>query len=512
MKKLTKKKNFKGQGVFSKGIKFFLAIVVFSLVRRGESVSFSQEKSPLLVTNVFYDTDIREALRDISAQVGIPLILDPTVSGTVTIELNNVPLEKCLEMILLPGGYTFRKMDGYYLIGSALPTSPTFDLLAKTELIKPKYIKASDIPVLLSDFYRDYIQVNKNTNTLTITASPPLLKRIKEEIALIDVPPSQIMVEAVVTEISKDALEELGVNWQWQFRRGYASIKDFTGELYYYTTGKFPTQFWTALRLMIEQGKASLKANPRIATLEGKEAVINIGKEEYHLIEAGTPPYPYRTLEAIKAGIVLKIVPYISGKDEVTLRLNTEVSDIVGKGVEGLPLISKRAATTNVRVKDGETVVIGGLLEKNRRRSTKKVPLLGALPGIGTLFRSQRIEEEDNELVIFVTPHIWKKESSYPQETKNYSLANYKRKIYEMIYRKIKANSLLAKQKGEAQCCFTLTPQGEVKDVEVKVTKGDRTLAKELKKCLYELIPYPVFPSHLPQERSFYVEIKLGEN
>ena len=123
---------------------FLLAFFLFiPSINTGAQITSSQHESlevieeQPLITNVFYETDIREALAAISSQSGINIIPDQTVSGFISIELTDVPFEECLRRLLAPLGLTFRKMIGYYLVGSATPDNPSFPLLSTLELIVP---------------------------------------------------------------------------------------------------------------------------------------------------------------------------------------------------------------------------------------------------------------------------------------------------------------------------------------------------------------------------------------
>ena len=109
-----------------------------------------------LITNIFSDTDLRQALMDIAAQAGIPIIPDATVQGTVSVDLKNAPLERALSMVLLGGGYAFAKQDGYYLVGSPEPDNPNFHLLTRTEIVDLKYVMPQTVIALLG-CYRRYL-------------------------------------------------------------------------------------------------------------------------------------------------------------------------------------------------------------------------------------------------------------------------------------------------------------------------------------------------------------------
>ncbi len=374
----------------------------------------------ILITNIFYDTDIREALRDISSQAGVTIIIDESVHGYISLELNEVPLEECLRRILAPGGYTFRKIKDYYIVGLATPDNPSFHLLSETKVFHLNYVKAEDLQSLLSSFYDPYVKIDKNTNTVAITASPEVTQRFAKDLRKIDVPPKQIMIEALITEFTKEASKDLGLDWKvsgiysgnWVFTL-YSLLSNFSDTNFAFEAQREGLNYkginynlWNFVHLMIQDGKISIKANPRVATVDGHPAEIYIGKEQYYSIVAGPVTYPYTRLEVIKTGIVLKITPRISESGEITVEIQPEVSDVTGRGVSNLPVVSKRSVNTTVRVKDGESIVIGGLLQKNRRESYNKVPILGSIPVIGYLFRNTYHTQDETEVVIFITPHI----------------------------------------------------------------------------------------------------------
>jgi type II secretory pathway component GspD/PulD (secretin) len=375
----------------------------------------------LLITNVFYETELREVLAAIAAQSGINIISDQTVYGFVSMELTDVPFEEALRRILVPLGFTFKRMVGYYLVGAAYPDNPSFPLLSVTEKIVPNYLKAASVPLLLSSFYAPFIKVDGEANILTVTASPEIMQSIKRDLAKIDVPPRQVMIEALVTELSKDARKSLGLDASWLGTKDEKQLDVIfpVGDVLDSTLGLRlfrPDQkiegwigdFNVTLKALVQDGKVNIRANPRVATQEGQRATILIGKEQYYVIVTGTGAYAYGQLERIPVGVSLIIVPYISEKNEITVEIQPEVSDVVGTGATGLPVVSKRAVVTKVRVKDGETIVIGGLLQKNETTTQRKVPLLGDIPILGYLFSRTDKRVEEVETMIFITPHILK--------------------------------------------------------------------------------------------------------
>lgn len=386
-------------------------------LEKNQALSVSQ----LTVTNVFFETDLLEALQDISEQTGVPINTDGTVTGTITMEINNLPLEECLQRILFPLGYSYKKTDSYYLVGSGKIEHPSFALLSTTEIIRPNYLKAADLDKLISEFYRPYLKMNPNINAFAITAPNHIISRFKEDLARLDKPPKQILIEAVVTEVSTDALKELGINWSGKLSKGGDSLniianltktKEPSLDLIYRTITKGITGDWAytfllpSLQALVQKGKAQIKANPKIVTFDGQKASIEVGKEQYYQIVTGQPQYPYVRLEVVKYGTSLNITPYISENGEITVEVEPEVSDFIGKGFGDLPVLSKRTAKTQIRVKDGEKIVIGGLRAKNERVIQTQIPCLGSIPILGFLFRHNKKMVEESDIIIVITPHI----------------------------------------------------------------------------------------------------------
>ncbi len=141
--------------------------------------------------------------------------------------------------------------------------------------------------------------------------------------------------------------------------------------------------------------------------MDGEDAEINLNLEQYISITSGPVSYPYSSVQTIKAGISLHIVPFISEDNEIMIKIKpAEVSDFVGIGTGDLPLINKRSVTTSVMVKNAETIVIGGLLRKRDVNRISRVPVLGYIPVLNVFFSKIEKVTEDSEVLILITPRI----------------------------------------------------------------------------------------------------------
>ena len=141
------------------------------------------------VSNIFVEASIRSVLMDISTQTGVNIIPDQTVEGSVSVQMDEVPLERALEMVLYPGGYDYKKVEAgnsdYYLIGSALPESFSFDALSETKVIKTN-TNSKKVMERLSTHFHPYVKTTDNGNSITITASPDMVRRIQTDVKRID--------------------------------------------------------------------------------------------------------------------------------------------------------------------------------------------------------------------------------------------------------------------------------------------------------------------------------------
>jgi type II secretory pathway component GspD/PulD (secretin) len=255
---------------------------------------------------------------------------------------------------------------------------------------------------------------------ISITSSNEMIKKIKEDLKGIDKKPRQVMIEAVVTELKNQELASLGVDWSLFGESGgttkSSNAKLSTGLLdtlnAFFSIGVIKPGFWGSLdlvadlRALIQDGDIEIKANPKVITTNGQPAEIYIAKEQYFSVVTGPLNYPYTRLEKVSVGIKLQITPFISEADEITVKIVPEVSDAIGYGREGLPVVDTRKVSTTVRVRDGQTITLGGLTQSSTREVQNKIPILGHIPILGYLFSHTKYEKVKTDIVIFITPRI----------------------------------------------------------------------------------------------------------
>jgi len=263
--------------------------------------------------------------------------------------------------------------------------------------------------------------ITKGALTLLLKGSPVALEEAMKVLALVDVAPKQMVIEAKVVETSPELAEEYGLKWSWT-RFGFyeapagtavttkdsgigGDFTDFlTRPLGFGAFSRVPWSFQSILSAMITKREAKVLANPQISVLNDQDASIFIGDTlRFQSLAQSSPTTGNQfTVVEVPVGIILLVHPRVNGESDITLRVHPVVSTVTGF-VDGLPQTSAREAETIVRVKDGDTLVIGGLIRDEDIRTMSKVPLLGDLPLVGHLFRHRERSHRRTEVMVFLT-------------------------------------------------------------------------------------------------------------
>ena len=367
------------------------------------------------ITLNFDKAKLEDVLRTIGEAVGINILLDPALKGKkVDLHLKNIPIEEALS--LLYNAYDL----GSYRVGNSLYVSSKEKIKRQTlvtKMIKLKNLSAKEAEGLIKDLV-ETINVSEETNTLVIVGNPEDISKVEKILKKADIPQPQVILEAKVIEINRDALKELGIDWSdaltfnFQESRRPTSLDSeetsLGGPFRVYRLARTALQFETIIKMLENENKAKVLSSPHVSTLNNKEAEIFVGDKVPYtvtLVSGGTTTTEVRFIDA---GIRLKITPSIIEKDFVVIKVEPEVSYIYAwRGPQDqYPWVKTRQATAYVRVKNGQPFVLGGLLNKEDKKNLYKVPLFSDIPWLGNLFRYEKHTVYDSELIITVTPTI----------------------------------------------------------------------------------------------------------
>jgi len=278
------------------------------------------------------------------------------------------------------------------------------------------------------------IQAHEGTNTIIVSAQPALMSSLSDIIRQLDIRRAQVLVEAIIVEVSQGNGINLNVQWGTKagagtsFNNNGASSAEVIGAGYQLkqdpddTDGAenvlskiagglagYVTDDWgVMLQAIATDSSSNILATPSITTLDNQEASFIVGDEVPVLTGSASSSgndNPFQTIERKEVGIKLKVTPQINDGDAVQLMIEQEVSNIKGSTAVDV-IFATRAVKTTVMAKSGETVVIGGLIDEKVIESVDKVPLLGDIPWLGVLFRSTITKKEKRNLMIFIRASI----------------------------------------------------------------------------------------------------------
>lgn len=286
------------------------------------------------------------------------------------------------------------------------------------------------------------LTVDKATNSLLFYGTASEAQKVRAVLDQIDIPYEQVSLEAQVMSINKTDSKNLGIEWEWskapqsyeeytpekitidaatgritstepaEITRASSFNKGTTGGIISFgrSPDGLPYEFYYAAKInaLINNGKANILSKPKITTINGKEATINIGGEVPIPTLTVSDNTTTTTYEYKETGIILKYTPRVNDDGYITAKIHTEVSTPTYDADTKAYRFNKRSADTQVRLKDGETMVIGGLIGSDESKVMSKIPFLGDLPILGRFFSNVNNSKNESEVIIFVTARIVK--------------------------------------------------------------------------------------------------------
>jgi len=408
--------------VFS--IVFFIFNLCFnSFFANAQGQAISTQHTNIAKISIDYnEANLVSVLQALAYSFNLNLVLTKDVKGKVSAHLQNITIDEALNAILRVNGYRFvRKGDIIYVVRAN-------DMETMVEPFHLSFLIASEAKQLLSKTISKQgdIQINAATNSLVVVDVPENIEKIKQVLAQIDVAPIQVLIEAKIVDIESKDFENLGttINTTFDSKGAAGGIlsnpaqsvvlatnlggpsSNLTGNQIHITPKFKSLSLDVQLDALIQKNRAHVLASPSIATLNGKEAKIIIGERFPYLQTTQTTVGNVQTsTQFVDVGTTLRVTPMVSPDGWITMKVHPEVSSVTASLTAG-PRISTREADATIRVRDNETIIIGGLINKIDDRTKSGVPFLRSIPILGWLFSNRSSDREDTELTVFITPHI----------------------------------------------------------------------------------------------------------
>lgn len=345
-------------------------------------------------------TPLVEALRALGYKSNKNLIVNGDLDGTIAMHMEDTDFDTVLRALSRSNDFSYEYLDDKQTVLIA----PT-DSMSSIETFKLKHIDpetAAKQIALLTE--ADKVMADKENHTLTVSGSSSLLYQVRQELEKVDVASQQVNIQAMVVELSKGNSRNLGLSYLSNPWSKDTSIGGYNG-FKFSVSGQHEET--------LSNGK--VLARPNVTVFDGRKATILMGDKVPVFTSSSdstdSDSSTTMTVEYKEVGVKLEVLPRINDfdKETITLVIKPSVSTIsqwVESGNNKAPQISERSAETTVRVKNGETILIGGLLKNEEIKSIKQIPFLSKIPILGELFKSRSTEKKDTEVVIAITPKI----------------------------------------------------------------------------------------------------------
>ncbi len=396
--------------------------------------------------------DIRTVCRAVAEFSRRNIVVGANISVKVKASLHNVGWQEALRTMLRSNGLDYVEENGILRVDEMAKLNQESveretarakqaEMVAlETRIVKLNYANAAELTAALQGSLtrRGTVLVERRTNSLIINDVPGSVERVEKMAMGLDSTTPQIEITAKLVDVDVEALREIGIEWaigrESKFYKAYnpdtkawdkpimlppvnpgndqdqdlnpsheTTISDPATRITY---GLFKDAIGleAQLQLLEQNRKANIISNPRITTVDNREAKILVGQKIPLIVQdvAGNPVSQLQTI-----GIQLRVTPHLTADKKIIMDLHPEVSDLSTQStVQGGVIINTSEADTRVMVNDGETAVIGGLIRTNDGEIRRGTPFLKDLPLLGFLFRSNTTIHQNRELIIFVTPRL----------------------------------------------------------------------------------------------------------
>jgi len=408
---------------------------------------------PGLVTVDFKDADIRQVLRVISLKSGVDIVAAPDVEGIVSIKLTNVPWEQALDVILRTYGFSYAR-DGNII--RVLTREAVEQEELGTEVFALNYSTAEDVTPIIKELLSDRgrVKFDARTNTVVVTDLPATLFQIRKVITRLDQQTPQVHIDTKIVETKRTKDENFGIDWfdstqltlspataptTFPFPGGAdlgnvgstffprpGAFSPSTGAVL--SKGRVPetggtftfgtltaNSLSTTINFLKQKVNTNIISHPTVVVLNNREAFVQVGDDiniPNFQIDPSTGRATVSGFKTRSTGILLKVTPHVNPEKEIVLDVRPEISE-VGATFDTyasdvrFPRFTVQKAETHVRLKNGETLVIGGLVKRKTVMTDNRVPILGDIPVLGVLFTNRREQTDpQQDLLIFLTVNL----------------------------------------------------------------------------------------------------------
>ena len=386
--------------------KFFI-VLVFSIL----CVSAAASK----INVRFNDTALRPAIQHLAVITGANVVVDDGVKGLVTAKLQGVTLEEALRILVAGQDATFFYTENGIVV-TTLAKAKNFS--EGMVCFRLSHVFVKDIrDAVAGMFEQGRVVFDNDTNTIFVLGGYPEQRKMRQVLDVLDRAERQVTLEAQIYAISREDMRKMGVMWDWDkipqrdsnnndsSSGSTDEDRNFGGKFRFWR--EYNYRFSATLNMLEAKGRAKLLATPKLIVVSGKEGKIFVGEKIPVNMEKHDSSGRYTTTEYLDVGVQMQFRPLISEDGKlVTLVTKLDVGTPTLVSEINNYKITSRGSETVVRIKSGETMVIGGLINEEEQRTLQKVPFFSSIPIFGELFKHRTKIKGRVEVIMLLTPYV----------------------------------------------------------------------------------------------------------
>ncbi len=372
---------------------FFTAVLLAAAVTTGASAGV-----PISINA--RDTELTDVIGLIARQSGLNIVADASVKPRrITFRLHDVDAETALATLAQAYDLQTHRAGNIVLVGDATAMNHRYGTGTGAVTVALRNAKPSDAVKELKGVLPDASLIaDDRSNTVVVSGGADAQTAATSLLSSIDVPGRQVMFEVRVTDVKPvDDSSNVGIQFGGT-GFGAGAVAQFP---YALTRGSLAIN--AQLNALVQNGHAQILATPHIATLNNREATLLVG-EQYPIVTVNQQT-GFPTVTNVDVGVQLRVTPTIGADGVITAELHPQYSEIIGFNAS-FPIIANRKVDAVLRVRDGETIVLGGLFQDTSSETISKLPFLGDIPILGQFFRNKATARQRDEVVFLITPHI----------------------------------------------------------------------------------------------------------
>ncbi len=366
------------------------------------------------VSMTMKDADLADVMDLISREQRVNVFVSTESVETVSFSLYDMTVPDAIRAIANAAGMAVEYYDGNYFVvdredaGKYAP-----DALTQVRAFELQYVSVEEMETLLQPYLSEYGEITtfEDRNLFLVEDTPGFLRRIASLKRQIDQPPTQILIEARILEITLTDEDSYGLDWNNMFSSSDGSGDFGTQGLSNPGSSGFffnfaDANFTAALNALTSQGRVRTLSSPKLMATENEEASVIIGDRRGYSVVTTINQVTTESIEFLESGVILRVTPNVDDKGQVMLEIHPEVSTGLIDPITGIPSQTTTEVTTRMIIPDGETIFVGGLIKHRVDESKSGVPVVSRIPGVGRLFSKRNNTTTNTETIVLITPTV----------------------------------------------------------------------------------------------------------